>query len=502
MRNIVLAAVLLLLGSFQLAGQDVIVSGSADFKRLCEGNTLPKKEGWTVVSKNVAIPGVSPEIWCGIAQIRKSDKNYIATLAYGPVRCDRMWVLSEGLVIYNKGSKYSALCLADGKWKQTLKGYNCEAIPFGHADGGKAQMLSRGKDGFYSWIDEGGKHLAGTPDHYEQTVLYSRNDEVAAVKTGGKWGAVSSDARTVVPIQYDTVFLTAPLRRWGGRWAGVNWFYVNKNGLWGVRGDDGSEALPPIYGGLSYWPTAPDSWCYHMPGGKWGMKESGGKQILPEEYDGLSPYSFNASVSGAGRLPFAIIAGRGKGRALLNHKGRELLPYMEDADKFDMLVMFYPQQSFSVFAWNRYKLWTKGEFESTAEFEARRRDADRTAGYISSLLPAAEKAFTAAILGSDARLILSRYDADSECFLFSVNKILQDTYRIRVPRSDAPLFKEEFASFAAAALGSAKYFIKNDMLALRSITFTTPEGKSFSFENPEAEGYSLPSLKDLDLIQR
>ena len=47
MRNIVLAAVLLLLGSFQLAGQDVIVSGSADFKRLCEGNTLPKKEGWT-----------------------------------------------------------------------------------------------------------------------------------------------------------------------------------------------------------------------------------------------------------------------------------------------------------------------------------------------------------------------------------------------------------------------------------------------------------------------
>ena len=66
MRNIVLAAVLLLLGSFQLAGQDVIVSGSADFKRLCEGNTLPKKEGWTVVSKNVAIPGLSPEIWCGI----------------------------------------------------------------------------------------------------------------------------------------------------------------------------------------------------------------------------------------------------------------------------------------------------------------------------------------------------------------------------------------------------------------------------------------------------
>ena len=502
MRNLVLIVALLLLGSPALSGQDVIISGNADFKKLCEGNTLPKVEGWTVVSKNVAGPALSPEIWCGIARIRKSGNDFIATLAYGPVRCDRMWFLSKGLVIYNKGSKYSAVCLVDGKWKQTLKGYNCEAIPLGHANGAKAQLLARGKDGFYSWIDETGKHLAGTPDHYDNTVLYSRNNEVAAVKTGGKWGVVSSDARVVIPIQYDTVSLTAPLRQWGGKWASANWFYVNKKGLWGVRGDNGVEAVPTVYSGLSYWPKAPDSWCYRKPGGKWGMRESGGKQILPEDYDGLSPYSFSPSVSGSLRLPFAIIAGRGKGRALLNHKGNELLPYMENADMFDMLVMFYPQKSFSVFTWNRYKLWTKGEFESTAEFEARKKDPSRAAGYVASLLPAAEKAFAAAIVGSDARLILSRYDADSECFLFSVDKILQDTYRIRVPRADAPLFKEEFNNFAADALKSAKYFVHNDMLALRSITFTTPEGKTFSFENPAAEGYSLPLLKDLDLIQR
>ena len=109
MRNLVLIVVLLLLGSPALSGQDVIVSGNADFKKLCEGNTLPKVEGWTVVSKNVAGPALSPEIWCGIAHIRKADKNFIATLAYGPVRCDRMWVLSEGLVMYKKGWQYSAL---------------------------------------------------------------------------------------------------------------------------------------------------------------------------------------------------------------------------------------------------------------------------------------------------------------------------------------------------------------------------------------------------------
>ena len=501
MRKILFSLFLLFLGSLSLAGQDVIISGNADFKKLCEGNTLPKVEGWTVVSKNVAAEPLTPEIWCGIARIRKSDKNYIATLAYGPVRCDRMWFLSKGLVIYNKGSKYSALCLVDGKWKPTLKGYSCEAIPFGHAEGAKAQLLARGKNGFYSWIDESGKHLAGTPDHYDETVLYGRNDEVVAVKTGGRWGAMSSDARVVVPIQYDTLFLTAPLRQWGGKWATTNWFYVCRNRCWGVRGDNGSEPVPPVYAGLSYWPKAPESWCYRLPGRKWGMRESGGRQILPEEYDGLSPYSFNASVSGSRRLPFAIIAGRGKGRALLNHKGNELLPYTEDADMFDMLVMFYPQKSFSVFTWNRYKLWAKGEFESAADFEARKKDPARAAGYVESLLPAAEKAFAASIIGSDARLILSRYDADSECFVFSVDKILQDTYRIKVPRADAPLFKEEFNSFAADALKAARYFVHNDMLALRSITFTTPEGKTFSFENPAAEGYSLPSLKDLDLIQ-
>ena len=501
MRHLVLTLSLLVLGSLSLSGQDVVISGGADFKRLCEGNTLPKREGWTVVEKNVAGPGLTPEIWSGIAQIKKVGENYVATLGYGPVRCDHMRFLSSGLAIYNKGSRYSALTLVDGKWKQALKDYRCEAVPFGRADGAKVRLLVRDKDGFHSWIDESGKHLAGTPEHYDHTVLYSDNNEVVAVKTGGKWGAMSSDARIVVPIQYDTLFLTAPLRRWGGKWAGANWFYVRSNGLWGVRGDNDVEALPPVYGGLSYWPTAPDSWCYRMPGGKWGMRESDGRQILPEEYDGLSPYSFSASVSGSLRLPFAIIAGRGQGRALLNHKGSELLPYMEDADKFDMLVMFYPQQSFSVFTWNRYKLWTKGEFESTADFEARKQDPTKAAGYVATLLPAAEKAFTVAILGTDAHLILSRYDADSECFLFSVDKILQDTYRIRVPRADAPLFKEEFSSFSAGALGTATYFIHNDMLALRSITFTTPEGKSFSFENPAAEGYSQPSLKDLDLIQ-
>ncbi|MBP5374518.1 MAG: hypothetical protein J6Y31_06365 [Bacteroidales bacterium] len=501
MRKTIIAAFLLVLGAISLDAQDVVVSGNGDFKRLCEGNTLPAEEGWTVVKKNVAIPGVTPEIWCGIARIRKAEKNYIATLAYGPIRCDDMWRLSEGLVVFNKGNKYSALCLVDGKWKQTLSGYNCRIIACGHADGAKAQMLVRDKNGFFSWIDQGGKHIEGTPEHYEDAIIYRAHGDVVAVKTGGKWGAMSADARVVVPIQYDTLFLTAPLRQWGGKWADANWLYVNKDGLWGVRGDNGAEALPPVYGGLSYWPTAPDTWCYRRPGGKWGMMESSGASVLPEEYDGLSPYSFNSYVSGDRRLPFAIVARRGRGRALLNHKGKELLPYMEDDDIFDMMVMFYPRNSFSVFAWNRYKLWAKGEFESQADFEARRKDPSMTAGYISSLIPAAERAFISAIIGKDAKLILSRYDAESETFVFSIDKILQDTYSIKVPRSDAALFREDFESISQDALASAKYFIHNDMLSLGSISFTTPEGKTFRFVNPVAKGYALPSLKDLDLIR-
>lgn len=97
MRNIILTT-LLLLGSLSLSGQEVIVSGGADFKRLCEGNTPPKQEGWTVVQKNVAAIGLTPEIWCGIAKISKKGDDYIATLAYGPVRCDDMRILSEGPV--------------------------------------------------------------------------------------------------------------------------------------------------------------------------------------------------------------------------------------------------------------------------------------------------------------------------------------------------------------------------------------------------------------------
>ena len=169
---------------------------------------------------------------------------------------------------------------------------------------------------------------------------------------------------------------------------------------------------------------------------------------------------------------------------------------------FDMLVMFYPQKSFSVFTWNRYKLWVKGEFESNAEFEARKKNPSMNEGYVASLLPAAEKAFASSVIGTNARLILSRYDAESECFRFSVDKILQDTYTIKVPRADAALFKEDFSGMTADALKSAQYFVCNDMLSLKSITFTTPEGKVFTFENPLAKGYSGPTLNDLDLIQQ
>lgn len=501
MRNIVLTGFLLFLTFSSIVGQDVIVRGSSDFKNLCKGNALPMREGWTVVKKNLSPGALSPEIWCGIARINKINDSYEATLAYGPTRCDDMWMLSDGLVVYCNGSRFSAACLVDGKWKQTLKNFNCKMILCGRSDGAVARMLVRGKDDAHRWIDQSGKHLAGTPEHYENTIVYWGKDITVAVKSEGKWGVMTPDARVAVPIRYDTLFLTAPLREWGGKWDKANWFFVKKNGLWGVHGDNGTEAIPLAYRGLSYWPTAPETWCYRLPGGKWGIKDTDGRQILREEYDGLSPYSFNVSVSGSLRLPFAIIAGKGKGRALLNHKGRELLPYTEDADFFDMLVMFYPQKSFSVFTWNRYKLWDKGEFESGAEFEARKKDPSMNAGYVASLLPASEKAFTSAIIGDKPRLILSRYDADTECFLFSVDKILQDTYRIRVPRADAPLFKEEFESFAADALATAKYFIHNDMLALRSISFLTPEGKTFIFENPAAKGYTGPSLKDLDLIR-
>ena len=60
MRNIIFSAILLVLGSLSLAGQDVIVVGGGDFKTLCEGNTIPAQEGWAVLKKNVAAAGLSP----------------------------------------------------------------------------------------------------------------------------------------------------------------------------------------------------------------------------------------------------------------------------------------------------------------------------------------------------------------------------------------------------------------------------------------------------------
>lgn len=130
---------------------------------------------------------------------------------------------------------------------------------------------------------------------------------------------------------------------------------------------------------------------------------------------------------------------------------------------------------------------TRGEFEKTTDFEARKADPALQKAYIEANLVGLEKQFIAEELSAWPQLSFAflRYDADREAFPVQLSGIPtagKDTWYVSVPMSDAP----EFKAFAASAkreqlLENVEWGIVEDHLQPLSAVFTLPDGKKFGF---------------------
>ena len=96
-----------------------------------------------------------------------------------------------------------------------------------------------------------------------------------------------------------------------------------------------------------------------------------------------------------------------------------------------------------------------------------------------------DKQFIASVTqNSKTGFILQDYDADKEVFRFKVNHIrtIWKEYEIHVPLEDAPAFKAYLQSTDQQQLiQEADWGIVDDSIRLLHITFTLPDGRSFSF---------------------
>lgn len=140
----------------------------------------------------------------------------------------------------------------------------------------------------------------------------------------------------------------------------------------------------------------------------------------------------------------------------------------------------------------------KGEFEKLAAYEQRVTGANRMAK-IDEVTSDVERTFIEehAALNPIAKMTLELYDSENEVFSIVSEKFGQ--LLLPVPIAEGKEFKDNFSRVEKK---NPKYFIEDDKIALRSLTFVNPaNGKSYAYNNVAALNYSQYQINadDLDI---
>lgn len=191
-------------------------------------------------------------------------------------------------------------------------------------------------------------------------------------------------------------------------------------------------------------------------GNKFGLETEYG-MVLKPEYDAIKMAEVDSELSAGANIPF--------------------LEYASYAYNYRQEAQRLASQ--------------KGEFEKTADFEARKANPALQKAYVDPLMKDFEKSFIATIT-KDRRtgIALLDYDADKEVYRFKVNnaRTLWTVYELPVPIDAAPAFKEYIRTAPQQELlQSARWGIVEDCAQILSITFTLPDGGSFTYSNPAWE---------------
>lgn len=218
-------------------------------------------------------------------------------------------------------------------------------------------------------------------------------------------------------------------------------------------------------------------------GNKYGLETEYGTVLKPE-YDVVKLVDMDSDVvAGCG-----IMAAKNGKWGIFNRKGETLLPMIFVDEK--TVMTHIPYLEFVSYSYN-YKQEvkrisaTKGEYEKTADFEARKADPALQKAYVESQMKDFEQRFIGTIINDKRTVIAFRdYDADKEVFPFIVAnaRTLWTTYELPVPIDAAPAFSEYMKTAPQQELlQSAQWGIVDDCAQILQITFTLPDGRSYTY---------------------
>jgi hypothetical protein len=305
---------------------------------------------------------------------------------------------------------------------------------------------------------------------YDYCSFYDFNGGWYAVELNGKAGACDLQGNEVIPCKYDYVFKN------------YDCYKVKLNGKEGACDLQGNEVIPCKYDDV----VKPGEYYRVSLNEKIGACDLQGNEIVAPKYDLIDIVAADHAIK-------VLLNGEW---GLLDKQGKELVaPQYKNGVPQEVIVeKSAPYRRFEDYAksyvqsdinrWQR-----KGEFEKTADWQRRVNEATRKAR-VAELLEEAEEAFIAErskgeSLGSMA---LGAYDPDNEVYLIQSSK--HGNLLVPVPIAEAQQFKAKWGSISKRP----SYFIKNNDIALASMRFSVPGGKSYTYSNKASLSYRVASI--------
>lgn len=247
-------------------------------------------------------------------------------------------------------------------------------------------------------------------------------------------------------------------------------------------------------------------------GGKYGLRTytATSKEILPPVYDTIvrevmDPEIIHKAYDG----PLYFAKRDGKWGAY-TPEGDCIMPEMlVDFSKRFYYMGTLPSQSYYYAIKEQANILknTKGEFETTEQFELRRNDPQREAEYLDNALASYAKGFIVQKL-RDANanrggvsVKFGAYNMDKQMFPFVCTVSAMPIYDLSIPYQEGPAFKEASTTFKASEyLPTSSYFICDGFVQIAEITFTLPDGKSYHYTHPKLAENKGPVVKYTDVF--
>lgn len=348
-----------------------------------------------------------------------------------------------------------AIAVKNGKWGMIDRWMGC-AIPFKYeeikpfSDGMAAIRTEKG----WGFINARLENISQS--YFEEARAFS--EELAAVKKYGKWGYIDKSGKTAIAIKY------AEASDFSQGLAAVK-----LNGKWGYIDRSTNNVIPYKYEEARNFSEGLAAVKLY---GKWGFVDLSGKSRIPFRYNGIAndfQYGFASVYDSGGNLSYI-------------DKNGDTYSENDIDNAFSVFAKQFVEEK--VNAWQK-----KGKYEKTADWKIRVSEENRLAIIDSLILIAKGRFISEKSKNLTTRQVIWDYDADSEIFMIRDSRF--GNLLVPVPIGQAESFEKNFQTLKTAM----EFTIENDTLALNSIRYTMPDGKSFKYSNDSPLEFAKVDIK-------